>query len=131
MKMTPDDVVECFECYIEAIDGDELRLRTVSSGGEEAIATLPLSAVPFSERSYVKLGASLRITILRSYDGTEREQQVHILQRVELHPGTDAWMKGDRFGTILKLDEIKNLVHVKMDRSGKVLRLTPGNVTPI
>jgi hypothetical protein len=51
-------------------------------------------------------------------------------QRVELHPGTDAWMRGDRFGTIRKLDK-KNLVHVKMDRSGRILRLAPENVRPI
>jgi hypothetical protein len=26
-------------------------------------------------------------------------------QRVELHPATDRWMMGDRYGTIVKLDE--------------------------
>lgn len=147
-KTSSTEVVEeCFECYIEAIEGAELRLRTVSSSGEEAIATMPLSAVPLSERPYVELGTSLRVTILRSYDGNQvrREQQVCLLpsqckaprvetlplQRVELHPGTDAWMRGDRFGTTLKLDKIKKLVHVKMDRSGRILRLAPENVLPI
>lgn len=74
-------VEECFECYIEAIEGAELRLRTVSSKGEEAIATMPLSAVPLSERPYIELGASLCVTILRSHDGNQvrREQQVRLL----------------------------------------------------
>lgn len=44
-------------------------------------------------------------------------------QRVELHPATDAWMTGDRFGTVVKVG--RKLVHVHMDRSRKVRRLAP------
>lgn len=43
--------------------------------------------------------------------------------RVEIHPGLDAWMQGDRFGTIWRLG--RKLAHVKMDRSGRVLKLDP------
>lgn len=47
-------------------------------------------------------------------------------QRVELHPVTDAWMMGDRFGEVVKVG--RSLVHVRMDKSGKVRRLRPENV---
>jgi hypothetical protein len=46
--------------------------------------------------------------------------------RVELHPATDAWMRGDKYGDIVKLG--KKYVHVKMDRSGKTRKVTPGLV---
>ena len=38
-------------------------------------------------------------------------------QRVELHPAFDAWIKGDRFGTVIKITR-KN-IHVKLDKSGQ------------
>ena len=41
-------------------------------------------------------------------------------QRVELHPATDAWMMGDRYGEVVKIT--RQYVHVKMDRSGKIRR---------
>ena len=43
-------------------------------------------------------------------------------ERVELHPATDAWMMGDRFGNVTHIG--RKLVHVKMDRSGLVRRCT-------
>jgi hypothetical protein len=43
--------------------------------------------------------------------------------RVELHPATDTWMSGDRFGTVVKLGRLR--AHVKMDRSGRTLSLLP------
>ena len=46
--------------------------------------------------------------------------------RVELHPATDAWMRGDRFGEVTTVG--RTLVHVQMDRSGKVRPMYPENV---
>lgn len=43
--------------------------------------------------------------------------------RVELHPGTDAWAMGDRYGTVAHVGR-KNL-HVRMDRSRRMLRVAP------
>lgn len=43
--------------------------------------------------------------------------------RVEIHPGLDAWMQGDRFGTIWRIG--RTSVHVKMDRSRRLLKLDP------
>lgn len=41
--------------------------------------------------------------------------------RVELHPGTDAWMSGDRYGDIVSLG--RKYAHVRMDRSGKTRKV--------
>lgn len=46
---------------------------------------------------------------------------VPVHQRVELHPGMDAWMAGDRYGVVVKTTRTR--VHVKMDRSGRILRV--------
>lgn len=50
-------------------------------------------------------------------------------QRVELHPATDAWMFGDRYGEVVKVG--RKLVHVKMDRSGKTRKVSPRNIGQI
>ena len=41
--------------------------------------------------------------------------------RVQLHPATDAWMQGDRFGTVTKIGG--RYIHIKMDKSGRTLAL--------
>jgi hypothetical protein len=56
-------------------------------------------------------------------------QDFSIGDRVELHPATDAWMFGDRFGEVIKVGT--KLVHVKCDRSGKTRRLSPENIQRI
>lgn len=40
--------------------------------------------------------------------------------RIELHPATDAWMSGDRYGEIVRCGKL--LIYVKMDRSGRTRR---------
>jgi len=50
-------------------------------------------------------------------------------QRVSMHPATDAFMMGDRYGTVIKLGQ--KLVHVKMDRSGKTRKVSPGYLEPV
>jgi hypothetical protein len=44
--------------------------------------------------------------------------------RVELSPATDHWMRGDRFGTILKVTP-SGVLHVKLDKSKKTTRVKP------
>lgn len=44
-------------------------------------------------------------------------------ERVETHPGTDRWMRGDRFGTVTMIG--RSLVHVQMDRSGRKIAFEP------
>ena len=50
-------------------------------------------------------------------------------QRVQLHPATDRWMMGDRFGAVAKVGRVK--VHVKLDRSGRTIAFAPENVLPV
>jgi hypothetical protein len=47
--------------------------------------------------------------------------------RVELHPATDAWISGDRFGEVVKIG--RRYIHVHMDRSGRVRRTTFANIS--
>lgn len=49
-------------------------------------------------------------------------------QNVELHPATDRWMMGDRFGRVTSIDRKKGHVILKMDRSGKRFRFLPDNI---
>jgi hypothetical protein len=59
---------------------------------------------------------------------------LHIGQRVQLAPHLDAWMMGDRYGEIVTLPVRRtphNRVGVKMDRSGRVRKVRPDNLTPV
>ena len=56
-------------------------------------------------------------------------ETVAIGDRVELHPATDAWMFGDRFGEVATIG--RKYVHVKMDRSGRTLRVAPHNIARV
>jgi len=63
---------------------------------------------------------------------------MRIGERVELHPGTDAWSAGgwcgDRYGVVVAVverDGQPTSVRVKMDMSGRVLRLHPSRVEAI
>lgn len=61
--------------------------------------------------------------------------------RVQLHAATDAWMQGDRYGTVVGLGRARGYrdtftgkvekirpVRVKLDKSGRILRFHPTNV---
>lgn len=50
-------------------------------------------------------------------------------RRVESHPATDAWMRGDRYGEVIKVG--RTWIYVYMDRSGRVLKFTPDNLTSV
>ena len=45
-------------------------------------------------------------------------------QRVQLHPSTDAWMQGDRYGEVVDTQQ-DGTVTIKMDKSGRNLRCPP------
>ena len=53
-------------------------------------------------------------------------EQFTVGDRVELHPATDRWMRGDRFGEVVKLG--RHYVHVKLDVSGQTRQFAPENV---
>jgi hypothetical protein len=46
--------------------------------------------------------------------------------RVQLHPGTDRWMRGDRYGEVVKHG--RKLVTVLMDRSGQKIKIHPSQL---
>lgn len=50
-------------------------------------------------------------------------------ERVKAHPATDTFMRGDVYGNVVKIG--RKVVHVKMDRSGRVLRFAPRNLLHI
>ncbi len=43
-------------------------------------------------------------------------------RRVQLHPATDRWMMGDRYGVIVEVG--REYMAVKLDKSGKVVRFS-------
>ncbi len=50
-------------------------------------------------------------------------------KRVELHPALDLWMMGDRFGTVVKAG--RTYYSVKMDKSGRTVRLLPESISAV
>lgn len=48
---------------------------------------------------------------------------------VSSHPATDAWMRGDRYGTVVKVG--RKFVHVRMNRSGQLRKFHPSNLVPV
>ena len=53
--------------------------------------------------------------------------------RVEMHPRTDRWMRGDRFGEIVKVvvPNSDGVVQVKLDKSGKIVRVPLADLTEV
>jgi len=59
--------------------------------------------------------------------------------RVQLHPATDMWMKGDRYGEVIGYGKARlytdygyrQPLRIKLDRSGKVTRQLQSQVTVI
>ena len=47
--------------------------------------------------------------------------------RIQLHPATDHWMRGERFGHVIALLS-RNYVRVKLDVSGRTIRLHVDNI---
>ena len=60
------------------------------------------------------------------FDAPGSIEDYRVGDRVELHPGTDAWMMGMRFGNVVKVG--RKLIHIKMDVTGRTLRAAPTNV---
>lgn len=51
-------------------------------------------------------------------------------QRVQAHPSTDTWMRGDRFGTVERVLRGGTIL-VKMDRSGRAIRFHHSRLLPV
>ena len=55
-------------------------------------------------------------------------QDFRVDQRIELHPGTDQWMMGARYGNVVKIDEKTGFVHLRMDALRKILKWKPQHI---
>jgi hypothetical protein len=67
-------------------------------------------------------------------DTTTRESTLsdfRVGQRVQLHPGTDRWMMGDRYGEIVRVDRTRGSegqVQILLDTSCKRIWFLPRDV---
>lgn len=57
-------------------------------------------------------------------------------QRVTTHPATDAWMRGDRYGVVVEINETDLLpsrleVQVLLDKSGRKVFFDADLLTPL
>jgi hypothetical protein len=60
----------------------------------------------------------------------ETSKRYWVGKRVELHPATDAWMQGDRFGEVV--DRMSNgNFKIRMDKSKKIRTVSSGLFWPI
>lgn len=66
------------------------------------------------------------IEIVTKEEMTMTITELKVGQRVQLHPASDAWMAGDRYGEVIKVG--RSIVHVKMDRSGRVRWFHPETI---
>lgn len=49
--------------------------------------------------------------------------------RIQMHPATDYWMRGARFGEVVKVGRAK--LEVKLDMFGRTFRTSPQNISEI
>jgi hypothetical protein len=56
-----------------------------------------------------------------------REASPRVGQRVELHPATDHWMRGDRYGVVTGVREDAT-VDVALDKSRRIIRFRPEDI---
>lgn len=49
-------------------------------------------------------------------------------ERVEMHPATDLWMRGAKFGTVVDTSRIRPFLWVKLDRLRGRVRVHPDNL---
>jgi hypothetical protein len=91
-------VEDFFEAIVDEIDASSLRLRTVSSTGEEGLAWLPIEKIPKGERVFIELGAPLRVSVV-VHSGTttnERKTEIRFLRPLQWRPKADTSALTDR-----------------------------------
>jgi hypothetical protein len=78
------------------------------------------------KRCRVGTRADAVLTPKRNPDSDNKPSDFKVGERVQTHPATDAWMRGDRYGTVSSIGH--RYVFVRMDRSGRELRFHPRNL---
>jgi hypothetical protein len=61
--------------------------------------------------------------VTASFDKTAKPHDFAVGQRVALHPATDLWMMGARFGEVTAIG--RKAVSVRLDATGHVIRAEP------
>tara|TARA_R110000824_G_scaffold82199_2_gene206146 strand:+ start:3258 stop:3509 length:252 start_codon:yes stop_codon:yes gene_type:complete len=61
---------------------------------------------------------------LRERQLIESSKRYWVGKRVELHPATDAWMMGDRYGDVVDIMRNGNF-KIRMDKSNKIRTVPP------
>jgi hypothetical protein len=56
-------------------------------------------------------------------------QDFRVGERVQLHPATDRWMRGQRYGTVAHIG--RNIVYVNIDKGGEEIPIHPDNLIKI
>jgi len=75
------ELEEFFEGFVTEIADTEIRLRTISSAGEEGDAWLPLTQVPRDELDFLELGVPVRVSVVvRTAPRRERAYTVRFLR---------------------------------------------------
>lgn len=75
------ELEEFFDGVVTEIADDEIRIRTVSSQGEEGDAWLPKEQIPPGEMDYLELGVPVRVSVLvRARPRRERGFSVRFLR---------------------------------------------------
>lgn len=69
---------------------------------------------------------------VRGHKRSEKSAHYMVGKRVELHPGTDLWMRGARYGTIHSVSR-DGVYKIRMDnrRVRRLVRMRPEDVTVI
>lgn len=55
-----------------------------------------------------------------------RVRDFKVGDRVEMHPATDLWMRGARFGNVVKVGRTR--VHVKLDKLPRPVEVAPSDL---
>jgi hypothetical protein len=106
--------------YRARIEWEAWAAREARKRGHEAIAT-------GHDLARVAYGRELERKFPRGVDGLgETSGRFSVGERVQLHPGTNRWMMGDRYGEVVKVT--REYVHVKLDKSGKTLKFSEGRL---
>jgi hypothetical protein len=66
---------------------------------------------------------------MKAYINDAKLSDFRVGQRVELHPATDLWMRGARFGDIVKIG--RKLLTVKLDALRRPIKISPSNIYAI
>lgn len=114
------ELVSSFKHAVRAKDLAQIadQVRQFRKGGIDSGGIFRLALAGDPEMTRDHWADLVELALERNPLGTPKER-FPLRSRVEMHPCTDQWMQGDRFGTVTGHKDA--LVRVKLDKSGKSL----------